>query len=54
MMHLVDCINTIKIIIRVFHSKTKNRIEEQYRWEKITDQYEDLFKTLKEWKSGEE
>jgi glycosyltransferase involved in cell wall biosynthesis len=35
-------------LVRAFRAKAKKRIEERYTWEKITDQYEELFKKMVE------
>jgi glycosyltransferase involved in cell wall biosynthesis len=44
---LIDRIDHDTSTLNDYRAKSRNRIAERYTWEKITDQYEDLFKSLK-------
>jgi glycosyltransferase involved in cell wall biosynthesis len=43
---LIDFVDHHSVALEVYRTKSRNRIVENYTWEKITDQYEDLFRSL--------
>ncbi|MCX6121347.1 MAG: DUF1972 domain-containing protein [Ignavibacteriales bacterium] len=43
---LIDKIDNDESTVQVFRDKARRRITERYTWEKITDQYESLFKKM--------
>jgi glycosyltransferase involved in cell wall biosynthesis len=45
---LIDRIDTDEPTVQAFRSTARSRITERYAWEKITDQYESLFKKMVE------
>jgi glycosyltransferase involved in cell wall biosynthesis len=49
---LIDRVDHDESLVDVFRSKARKRITERYTWEKITDQYEELFKNMIEPGSG--
>jgi glycosyltransferase involved in cell wall biosynthesis len=49
---LIDRVDHDKSLVDVFRSKARKRITERYTWERITDQYEELFKNMIEPGSG--
>jgi glycosyltransferase involved in cell wall biosynthesis len=44
--HLIDRIDHDTSTVNDYRAKSRSRIAECYTWEKITDQYEDLFRSL--------
>jgi glycosyltransferase involved in cell wall biosynthesis len=51
---LIDRVDNDQSVIDVFRLKARRRITEKYAWEKITDQYEELFKIMVEKKTGKD
>lgn len=46
--HLINCIENDSELLNSYRGRSRNRILENYTWEKITQQYVDLFEELSE------
>ena len=51
---LIERVDNDKSIVDVFRSKARKRITERYTWDRITDQYEKLFKEMDKVRPGKD